>query len=202
MGARASRILLSSVVGLCVACSGSSHKRAPAPATTSSTGVSAPTTAAVTTVATSATSTSVPPTSVKTTSTVATTTTTRAPRTTVLTQSANGSQVSGIVGDIFKVELSACTASCGYRWVITGLPSPQVLTYLGEQDTPPSTTTTAPSTTVSTTTTAPPTTGGSTTQTFSFKAVGAHGTGLIIGYFPPASATASATYTLTFHISP
>jgi hypothetical protein len=183
------------LVLLCVACSGSGKKPVLLPTTTTSaTSTTAAVSSSTTTSTSSTTSTTRPATtttSVKT-SVQATTTTAahRAPKTTYLTYKDNGSQVAGIVGDTFEVGLIAC-GNCGSRWVVTGIPAADTVAYEGEQDS------TSPTSAGPTSTTAAQV----RVQTFTFKAVGPHSTGLVIGYYAQGSTTASQTFSVTFHIS-
>ncbi|MHB8450435.1 MAG: protease inhibitor I42 family protein [Mycobacteriales bacterium] len=108
-----------------------------------------------------------------------------------MTAANNGQRVTGAVGDTLKVELTACT-SCGYTWHVTGIPSPAVLRYDGEQDV-----SAGPSPAPG----SPPVAGGHTTQVFTYTAVGAHTTGLQAGYYGPGTSTPSQTYSLTIQIT-
>jgi len=190
-GRRVGGAVLAVSLAACVACSGSSSKK---PTPTTITNPSTTTAVTTTVVPTTTVPVTLAPVTSKTTTTTTTkphtTTTVAGPPTTVLTVANNGQTITGVVGETFEVELVACEASCGYRWVVTGIPSPVVLTDEGETDTP----------TTPTTVSSVPETGGSTTQIFTFKAVGAHTTGLIIGYFPPGSNQASQTFQVTFTI--
>lgn len=148
---------------------------------------STPTTAAgkaatATTATTASTATTAP---ASTTSTSAAPTTTRRGATVQVGAADNGKTVTLHVGDTLEVVLTACQ-DCGYSWYMTGKPNPAVFTYEGEQSATPSTT--------STTAGEPPVVGQPVTDTWTFKAVGAHTTGFIAGYFPPGQSTPSQTF--------
>ncbi|MHB1444906.1 MAG: protease inhibitor I42 family protein [Acidimicrobiales bacterium] len=122
--------------------------------------------------------------------TVRATTTTAPPRTVTAGPANNGQTINLHVGDTLEVVLSGC-GGCGYEWEMTGQPSPVVFRYEGE------------STTATTTTTgAAPVVGTPVTYTWSFKALSAHTTGFVAGYYPPSQKQPSQTYTLRLVVSP
>lgn len=181
------------VVAALAACGSSGPKSARSSTSTSSTtSTSAPPSTTTTTVASS--TTTAPPATTSTTAAkpASTTTTTPAPQTVTATSADNGHTIDLVVGDTFKVELSGC-GGCGYEWEMTGQPSPVVFRYEGETTSaPPSTTTVGQ----------PPVVGAPVTYEWTFKAVGAHTTGFVAGYYPPSQQKPSQTYTLTLTVKP
>ncbi|MHB1854538.1 MAG: protease inhibitor I42 family protein [Acidimicrobiales bacterium] len=147
------------------------------------------TTAAAATSSTSSTSTTVHATT--TSNTVHVTTTTAPPRTVTAGSSDNGRTIDLHVGDTLEVVLSGC-GGCGYQWEMTGQPSPVVFRYEGESTTTP-TSSTAPG--------AAPIVGSPVTYTWTFKALSAHSTGFVAGYYPPSQKQPTQTYTLHLVVS-
>ena len=181
-----SRWLAAALVAVALAgCSSSTPKAAKGKVTTTSTTTSttAPTSSSTTT--TAAVSTTVG----KTTTTSAVTGTTRTltpvpPRTVTATSADNGRTLSLHVGDTLVVQLSGC-GGCGYSWEMTGQPNAVVFQYEG---------TTSTTSTTSTSAGTPPIVGAPVTYTWTFKALSAHTTGFVAGYFPPGQTKPSQTY--------
>jgi predicted secreted protein len=116
-----------------------------------------------------------------------TTTTTAAPKTVTATQADNGRRLTLHVGDTLQVVLTGC-GGCGYEWEMTGQPSSAVFQYEGETNSSASTTTT--------TVGQPAMVGTPVTYTWTFKALSAHTTGFVAGYFPPSQKAPTQTYSL------
>lgn len=113
---------------------------------------------------------------------------TPAPIVRTITVSPPTSSVTANVGDTVVVNLTACAASCGYRWAITTQPSTGVVRYLSTSfiDQP------HPAGMV----------GGNQTQRVTFGAVGAGTTAVVLAYMPPGvGAAAAQTYRLTFEVA-
>ena len=115
-------------------------------------------------------------------------TTTEGPQTRVLTiaDSIRGGQVTGHVGDTFRVELVPC---CGDSWVVAEAPNPAIVASLGASTTPSPTSVAGQSGSIA------------STQTFTYKCVGSGTTGLAISEIPPVGNMASQTFSIRFTIS-
>ena len=130
--------------------------------------------------------------STTTTTTLRTTTTTAPPKTVTAGSSDNGQTIDLHVGDTLEVVLSGC-GGCGYEWEMTGQPSPVVFRDEGESTSSP-TSSTAPG--------AAPVVGSPVTYTWTFKALSAHTTGFVAGYYPPSQKQPTQTYALHLVVSP
>ena len=128
--------------------------------------------------------------------TVRTATTTTPPRTVTAGSANNGQTIDLHVGDTLEVVLSGC-GGCGYQWEMTGQPNPVVFRYEGES----STTTTTTSSSSTTTPGAGPIVGKPVTYAWTFKALSAHTTGFVAGYYPPGQNQPTQTYTLHLVVS-
>lgn len=172
-------------------CSSSGHKAASNKTTTTTTraSTSTSTTAAVSTTVGGATSTSRATT---TTAAANTVTTVAAPRTVTATSADNGHTLTLHVGDTLQVVLTGC-GGCGYQWEMTGQPSTVVFQYEGESSSTSSTT--------STTAGQPPIVGAPVTYTWTFRALSAHTTAFVAGYYPPSQTSPTQTYQLRLTVT-
>jgi len=166
------------------------------PAKTAHSTTTAPTTAptastSTTPAAVSSTTTSTAAVRSTTTSTPVRTTTTAPPKTVTAGAADNGQTIAMHVGDTLEVVLSGC-GGCGYQWEMTGQPNPVVFRYEGESTSSP-TSSTAPG--------AAPVVGSPVTYTWTFKALSAHTTGFLAGYYPPSQKQPTQTYTLHLVVS-
>lgn len=130
------------------------------------------------------------------TSTAAATTTTLVPATTAppssgqtvrLGDADKGKSVPAHAGDSIVLTLTDCF-SCGYQWNITTAPDADVVAHRSTEDKQANT--------------APGAVGGSGSRVFTFQAVRAGTTKVVLGYFPPAKGSQpQSTYDLTFSVS-
>ncbi|MBV9665382.1 MAG: protease inhibitor I42 family protein [Actinobacteria bacterium] len=99
----------------------------------------------------------------------------------------SGKTVPAHPGDAIVLTLTDCF-SCGYHWNITTAPDANVVAHRSTQDTQANN--------------PPGQVGGSGTRVFTFQAVRAGTTHVVLGYFPPAKgAAAESTYELTFTVA-
>ena len=124
------------------------------------------------------------------------TTTTLAPATTAppssgqtirLGDADKGKSVAAHPGDSIVLTLTDCF-SCGYQWNVTTAPAADVVAHRSTEDKQANT--------------APGAVGGSGSRVFTFEALRAGTTKVVLGYFPPAKgAQPQSTYDLTFSVS-
>jgi len=81
------------------------------------------------------------------------------------------SKASAVVGDDVRVELVACSASCGYTWKVTRSPKPAVAVYV--------------STSYRRSTASKGLVGGNDIESVTFHAVGKGSTTITLKYYPP-----------------